>query len=507
MQRYPIGIQDFRKLREGNYLYIDKTKDIFRLTQNVYYFLSRPRRFGKSLLISTLAELYKGSKALFEGLWIADQWDWTKSHPVIEILFNNASYKVDGLENYLKQRLHEQASLYSIALEDKAYPDQFKELILQLSEQVGKVVILIDEYDKPIIDYLDDIPKAIANREILKSFYSVLKPLDAHLEFVFLTGVSKFSRVSIFSELNNLLDLTLNPKFSTLVGYTQEELEHYFAQELEAMAENYASKEALLAKIQEWYNGYSWNGKDRVYNPFSILNFFHGEVFQNFWFETGTPTFLVKQLNKNRTYQLEQIQVGQAAFSSFDIERIDPNALLFQTGYITIQSVDEYGIYTLGYPNKEVRDSLLQYLLADYSHEYASNMPIKAVQMKKALDSVQIEGFVDALNSLFASIPYQLFIKDKEAYYHSVTFLALSLVGVYVQVEPSLAKGRPDAVVHTENAIYVIEFKLDESAAKAIEQIHIKGYAASYQNRSKTVRLLGLNLNSEQKAIDEWIME
>ena len=505
MKKLPIGLQDFGELRRGEFLYVDKTQHLYQLTtEGKYYFLSRPRRFGKSLLVSTLSELFQGNQALFEGLWIHDRWDWSKTHPVLDFRFNKSGYKVSGLETFLYEELADRAQAHGITLKKSSYPAQLEELIVGLSKQYGQVVVLIDEYDKPILDYLHDIPQAKAHREVLKNFYSVLKPLDPHLRFVLLTGVSKFSRVSIFSELNNLKDLTIHSQYATLLGYTQSELEHYFADRIDQLAPDFGGQEALLTQIKQWYNGYSWDAKHYVYNPFSILSFFDRASFENFWFETGTPTFLVKLLKREQQYDFEQVLASAAALGSFELDRLHPLTLLFQTGYLTIQSKDEDMAYTLVYPNKEVRHSLLQHLLGEYVEESPSDTYIRAKQMKDALRKEDLEAFVEGLNSLFASIPYQIFIADKEAYYHSITFLALSLMGSFIQVEVSQAKGQPDAVVHLEQVIYVLEFKLDKSAEAALAQIQEKGYAQPYLGQGKTVRAVGLNFSSSQKALDQW---
>ena len=508
MKKLPIGLQDFARLRQEGYLYVDKTELLYQLaTSGVYYFLSRPRRFGKSLLVSTLAELFQGQQELFEGLWVHDRWDWNKTYPVVHLSMNSLGYKEVGLEKALMLRLEKIAAHYGLILQSEANSLRLQELIELLHDSFGKAVVLIDEYDKPILDYLDDLPQATHHRELLKSFYAVLKDADPHLRFVLLTGVSKFSRVSIFSELNNLKDLTVHSQYATLLGYTQAELEHYFADRIEQLAPDFGGREALLDQIKQWYNGYSWDAKHFVYNPFSILNFFDRATFENFWFETGTPTFLIKLLNQERQYDLEDVQARPLVFSSFELERIQPLALLFQTGYVTIKAVDKNRIYTLSYPNYEVKDSLLQYLLAEYSHQYPSDTSLLAFQMKQALEQGDITEFAVTLNSLFASIPYQIFIADKEAYYHSITFLALSLVGSFVQVEVSQAKGRPDAVVHTEQTIYVLEFKLDKSAEVALEQIREKGYAQSYLALGRTVKAVGLNFSSQDKALNQWMEE
>ena len=508
MQKLPIGLQNFQELRTGDYLYVDKTPVLRQLVETgKYYFLSRPRRFGKSLLVSTLSELFQGNQALFEGLWIHDQWDWTQKNPVIHLSLNSIGYKEIGLEKALALRLEKIAASYGLTLQMESNALRLQELIEQLAESFGKVAVLIDEYDKPIIDYLDDLPQAEHHRDLLKSFYSVLKDADPYLRLVLLTGVSKFSRVSIFSELNNLLDLTLHPDYATMLGYTQSELEHYFEERINEISPRFGGRESLLQRIKEWYNGYTWDGEHYVYNPFSILSFFSQKQFRNFWFETGTPTFLVKLLNRTQQYDLENMRASAAVFSSFELDRIDPKALLFQTGYITIKSVDENQTYTLSYPNKEVRDSLLQYLLAEYTQSYPSDTPIHTQQMKDALQADDLEGFAEALNRLFASIPYQIFIADKEAYYHSVTYLALSLMGSYIQAELSQARGRPDAVVHTEKVIYVMEFKLDQSAEEALAQIKAKGYAQPYFQPGKTVKAIGIRFSSERKQVDAWVEE
>ena len=508
MKKLPIGLQDFGELRRGDFLYVDKTELLYQLaTGSKYYFLSRPRRFGKSLLVSTLSELFQGNQALFEGLWIHDRWDWSKTYPVLDFRFNKSGYKISGLEAFLYEELADRAQAHGITLKKSSYPAQLEELVVALARKHNQVVVLIDEYDKPILDYLHDIPQAEDNREVLKNFYSVLKPLDPHLRFVLLTGVSKFSRVSIFSELNNLKDLTMHHQYATLLGYTQSELEHYFAERLDQLAPDFGGRQALLNQIKQWYNGYSWDTQHYLYNPFSILNFFDRASFENFWFETGTPTFLVKLLKREQKYDFEEVLASAAALGSFELDRLHPVTLLFQTGYLTIRSRDEDMAYTLVYPNKEVRHSLLQHLLGEYVEESPSDTYIRAKQMKDALKREDLEGFVESLNGLFASIPYQIFIADKEAYYHSVTFLALSLMDTFVQVEVSQAKGRPDAVVHLEQVIYVLEFKLDEPAEVALAQIQEKGYATPYLNQGKTVRAVGLSFNAQQKALDQWLEE
>ncbi len=507
-QQLPIGIQSFKKLRTENLLYVDKTKSIFDLTKlSNYFFLSRPRRFGKSLTLSTIKELFQGSKELFDGLWVQDHWDWTQQHPVIHISFSSIGYKTLGLEQSLNIAMDRIAKENNITLGSTEYDQKFKELIEKLAAK-NNVVILIDEYDKPIIDYLDDLPQAKAHQKILKSFYSIIKDSDPYIRFLLITGVSKFSKVSIFSELNNLTDLTIHSKFSTLVGYTQAELEHYFEEGLEELIGKLApTKEALLARIKEWYNGYSWDGKNFVYNPFSVLSFFGDGQFRNFWFSTGTPTFLINLLKERNLYDIRETEVGEATFDSFDLENMDTHALLFQTGYLTIKSIEPlFNLFTLDYPNREVKDSMLQYLVAGFNHgSYAKTTPI-VINLRKAFLTNDVDKIISIINSLFKSIPSHIFIKEKEAYYHSVVFLVFQYLGQFIEAEINTSDGRIDAVVQTDTHIYVLEFKLDESADKAIQQIQTKAYLEKYKNQDKKLVGLGINFSSKTKSVSDWKM-
>jgi len=356
MKKLPIGIQNFGKLRTNGFIYIDKTEKIFDLVDGAgYYFLSRPRRFGKSLLVSTLKEIFSGNKELFKDLWIEDKIDW-KKYPVIHLDFANANYKSLGLEKAIQIRLEDQASLHDIKLESETISDTLQELVRKLHKKFNeRVVILVDEYDKPIIDFLgkDEVHIAEENRNIMKNFYSPIKSLDEHLRFFFLTGVSRFSKVSIFSDLNNLVDLTLNPLARTLLGYTQNELEYYFENYIKHIAlEKQISETELKQQIKEWYNGYSFGG-EKLYNPFSIMNFMADEEFNNYWFKTGTPTFLVKLVAENNYYQMKDIKLSLDSLDKFNLRKLDPIIILFQTGYLTLKEHLEADMYRLGYPNKK----------------------------------------------------------------------------------------------------------------------------------------------------------
>lgn len=505
MKRLPLGIQDFRKLREDDLLYIDKTQDIFRMIQSgYYYFLSRPRRFGKSLLLSTLKEIFLGSKELFKGLWIEDKIEWVE-HPVVHIPFNAIGYHDLGLERAIERELVYVAKQYELRLESEGVSGKFRELLEKLASTGRKVVVLIDEYDKPIVDFIDDIDKAEKQRDILKNFYSIIKSADPYIRFFFVTGVSKFSRVSLFSDLNNLRDITLSPKFSCITGYSYDELQHYFAERMEEIcASQEITKDLLFEQIIHWYDGYSWDGENRLFNPFSILSYFADEKFSNFWWHTGTPSFLIKLLRKGMHYQLEEVEGGQDIFESYTLDHLEYRSLLFQTGYLTIEAVEPFGLYRLGYPNMEVRDSMYRHLLGAFRHAPTAETQPLIVKIKKALDAQDLERFIQLVNTLFETLPYQIFIEDREAFFHAILHIALNATGMFVEAEVSTAKGRVDTVIHSESTIYVMEFKLDASAEEALQQIRRQRYGSKFLNQGKEVLALGINFSSKQKAVAEW---
>lgn len=401
IRKYPIGLQSFREIREGGFVYVDKTEKIHRMVNyGKYYFLSRPRRFGKSLLLDTISELFSGSEALFKGLWIHDKWNWDNKNPVIRISFSNIGTGTIGLQNAIERTVQENAQRLQIELTAPAYDQLFKELITKAAQQ-GKVAILIDEYDKPLIDYLDNIPKAEENRTILKNFYSILKDADEHIRLLILTGVSRFSKVSIFSDLNNLEDITLSKHFNNITGITQQELETNFAGELEELPQLLGmDKPQLLENIKDWYNGYSWNGKETLYNPFSLLSFMKEEAFRNFWFATGSPSFLVNILKKRREYNFENIRESDISLGSFQIENPVSAPLLFQTGYLTIKSYDpDSQLYTLDYPNREVKASLLDNLLSAYREVFPGSSISVTADLRAALEHGEINGIINELNA------------------------------------------------------------------------------------------------------------
>lgn len=506
MKKYPIGIQDFRELRNGGFLYIDKTRELYELIDSgKYYFLSRPRRFGKSLLISTLKYLFQGDRELFEGLWIEDRHDF-EPYPVIHISFSSIGYKTMGLANALDAAVDRLATSYKVKLERNTYDQKFAELLEKLCDKGRKVVLLIDEYDKPLVDYIVQPEQVKINRDILKNFFSIIKDADPFLRFFLITGVSKFSKVSLFSDLNHLRDITLVEQFETIAGYTQAELETSFESDIERLAKKMGkSVKDSKEEIRLWYNGYSWGTETRLYNPFSILNLFASQRFANYWWETGTPTFLIKKLRTEFHFDLDQLEAGQIMFESFTIHDLNWLALLFQTGYLTIKGYEpEDGLYTLGYSNREVKDTMHQHLLAAFRETTKTDSLPLLIKIKRALEKGELERLIDLINTLFSTIPYQLFQQKQEAFFHAVLHLSFSGMGLWVQSEVSTSKGRVDTIVHTKERIYIMEFKLDASAESALQQIREKRYESPFLSQGKEVIALGVSFSSTEKEVAEW---
>ncbi len=511
MKKLPLGIQTFSKIIKDDCLYVDKTRHILELIQaGDYLFLSRPRRFGKSLLVSTLSEIFSGNQALFQGLYIYDKIEW-QTHPVIHLDFSVIDYSTEtdlrtGLMHFLDRiKIDYQLDVNNYGL--KAY---FLDIIRALSEKYGKVVVLIDEYDKPIVDYVDDIEKASKNREILRDFFGVLKHSDAFLRFVFLTGVSKFARVSIFSDLNNLRDITFSKKFATLLGYTQQELENYFAQPIQNLCFELGIKKALLlSQIKTWYNGYSWNAKDKMYNPFSILNLFAEQQFDNYWFASGTPTFLMQLIKKSAfdATVLENKKVSKIVFDSYNIENINIFTLLFQTGYLTITHIDSqpfFQEYTLNYPNLEVKQAFITYLLESFTNNGLEEIQPAVKKLREYLQAENLEDFMKLIRALFAKIPYPLHIEE-EAYYHSLFYMISVLMGIEIDLEVLTDKGRIDGVLALTDKIYLIEFKygkagtkMDSLTKQAIQQIKDKNYGERFMNDTRPHHYLGIGFVGKQ---------
>ncbi len=514
----PTSIQTFSKLRENNCVYIDKTELIYNLTQGGgnTYFLSRPRRFGKSMTLSTLKSIYKGEKHLFEGLWIENKWDWSRRHPIIHISFNDFNYKDNSLEDVLSWEMEKQAKKYGIELEAKDYARKFEELIQKLAEAKGKVVILIDEYDKPIIDFLEisspnlsgeKFSRAKEHRNILRQFYACLKSNDYNIELFFMTGVSKFSQTGIFSHLNHLRDITLDKAFSTLVGYTQEELVESFDEYIEmAMEDLELSKDELLQDIKTWYNGYSWDAQTSVYNPYSVLLFFQSPKFEAHWFRTGSPKFLIDIIKNVGEFDFNQLKVNNAILDSYDIENLNLRTLMFQTGYLTIKEIDKRrGSYTLDYPNREVEQAMSNQILAAMTGKQHIDTPL--FNAEDAFLENDMVRLVEILNAMIEDIPNQLLKNKQEDFYHSLVHLFFRYMGFRVESEVNTSKGRMDAVVQTDTHVYIFEFKIKKTAEIAFQQILDKKYADKYRMSNKIIVGLGINFDIENKCIDDWKIE
>jgi hypothetical protein len=470
------------------------------ITTGRIYFLSRPRRFGKSLLVSTLDAIFSAQKELFEGLYIYDKWDWREQNPVIRLDFGNRAYRSgEELKTSLNDFIEITATNNQLSLRENTLSGKFGELIEKLHHSTGRqVVILVDEYDKPITDHLSNPEMRDANREILHDFYQVIKAADEHLRFIFLTGVSKFSGLSVFSALNSPDDITLNRKYASICGYTQQELESYFTEYIDETALYLSrSREELLASIRKWYNGYSWDGKTSVYNPFSTLLFFNNMVFADYWFRTGTPTFLIELLKKRNQLRpvLEPIKVSSSAFDSYNPSNAGEISLLFQTGYLTIKQIDlslERPQYTLDIPNEEVKISFLEYLLSAYSAYPLEQMQPLMSDMQRQIYAGETSGLEQNLRMLLAGIPNILHIQ-KEAYYHSLFLVWMRMLGFNIQGEIQTNTGRIDAVWQQPGLTVVAEIKyhsegdIDSLLDEAVTQIHDRRYYEAYLDRKVTL--------------------
>ena len=508
MKKLPIGIQTFSKIREEDYIYIDKTKDALELINSYNYaFLSRPRRFGKSLFVSTLQELFEGNKKLFEGLYVYDKWDWEDKYPVIKISFSGDMRSPEGLKRNILQILkHNQRRLQVKCDNINNYDTCFDDLIFNVYEKYNKrVVILIDEYDKAILDNLDQMEVATQNREILRAFYGIMKESDKYIKFVFITGVSKFAKANIFSGLNNLEDITLRPKFGTICGYTQNDMETTILPYLDGVD---------LRELKAWYNGYNFLN-DKVYNPFDILLFIKNDFrFKNYWFKTGTPSFLVK-LFREGDYNLatfEYLTVGEELLESFDIENITFETIMFQSGYLTIKDIEEVGdntFYHLSFPNIEVKKSFNDYVLSNYFVNRSKKVAVQ-IALYKLLAKSDLDGLKQVLKSLFASIAYNNFtnnyIENYEGFYASVIYAYFAGAGFDdIKAEDVTNGGRIDLSVFIDDKVYIFEFKVNQTGALA--QIKAKKYHERYLADYNEIYIVGVEFNSTQRNVVEYEWE
>jgi len=505
IKNLPVTVSSFPIMVDENYIYVDKTEFVYKLlTKGRIYFLSRPRRFGKTLLVSILEEIFNGNKHLFKDYWIYNRIQW-KKYPVIHFDFLGIFYKNLGVEQALITRIDEIAVQYNIQLNGESCESRFDDLIKKISAKENeRVVILIDEYDKPILDYveIENMNTAEENRKKLKSFYSVLKHQDRNIKFLFITGVSRFTRVSIFSDLNNLDDITFHRDYVKMLGYTREEIEKYYCHYIDKWAqEEGKTKEEILERLKAEYNGYSWDGKNFVYNPDSIHKALSEFTFGSYWFATGTPTFLVKKLAESGIdiADFENLKVRREFFNEY--ETMDINLLMFQAGYLTVKESDETG-YKLYYPNKEVQSSFLHLLLKKYSQKNQLRIEEITPKIKTALSEGNINTFIDITRPLLADIPYDISLSKYEAFYHSIIFIAIKLSNLEVTAEKETNLGKIDMLVQTGQYVYIIEFKMG-SADKALKQILDKKYYEPFLPGEKEIILVGIGFSREDRNISQ----
>jgi hypothetical protein len=513
-QKLPVGLQDFTKIRKGGYVYVDKTAHIHKLLtgSGEIFFLSRPRRFGKSLLCSTLAAIFEGRRDLFSGLAIDGlAWEWNR-HPVIRIDLNPGRYEdgVAALDAQLHAALSDAAEAEGLQLYGETLETQFGNLIKAMCNQRGqRTVVIIDEYDKPLLGAIDNAELHKKMRIALKGFYAVLKSYDRYLRFVFLTGVTKFSQVSVFSELNNLIDVSLSPDYCDICGITQKELETKFQGEIDEIAQYKGiARSEYLAKLKYFYNGYRFSKKhNTVYNPFGLLYHFnnHGE-FDTYWFSTGTPTFLIKLIESQKVdiLGLEKMSMTLAGLQKFNVDNMDSLAVLYQSGYLTIVDYNsEFGEYILDYPNEEVRSAFANALLEHYIHISAQDVNALSVRLPKALIKGDIDGAMNELISFLAAVPYDLAIRQ-EKYYQTVLHLIFRMLGLYCRSEVRTAAGRIDTLVETGNFVYCFEFKLDGTAEEALRQIDDREHLLPWHDKGKKLVKVGVSFDAKKRNIGEW---
>lgn len=514
MTKYPIGIQNFQKLRECGFLYVDKTAFVHQLVSNgIYYFLSRPRRFGKSLLLSTIEAYFQGKKELFKGLALEQlEKDW-KVYPVLHLDLNVGKFDTpEALYERLDHYLSGWERTYDLIPEISQSPaTRFENVIGRAYEKTGqKVVILVDEYDKPLLQAIGNQELQDEYRAILKSVYGVAKTMDSSIQFAFFTGVTKFSKVSIFSDLNNLKDISLDARFVTACGITEKEIHDYLDDEVGQMAEaNGIDKNACYERLKKEYDGYHFRENSiGVYNPFSLINALDSHDFKDFWFETGTPTFLVETL-KRTNYDLENMtreEVTADLLGSLDSIDTNPLPLLYQSGYLTIKDYNpRFDTYRLGFPNGEVERGFTRFLFRYYAPIRADQSVSFINNFTREVESGQPEKFMSRLEALFANQDYQI-MGDTELYFHNVTSLVFKLLGFYTEVERHTTDGRMDMLVQTKDYIYIFEFKIDKSADEALKQIEEKQYAKPFEHDGRKLYKIGVNFSSKTRRLEGWKM-
>ena len=511
LKKLPLGIQNFRELIKGDYVYVDKTQYIYDLIHRAkYFFLSRPRRFGKSLLLDTISEVFGGDKELFKNLFIYDtDYNFTK-HPVLRLDMSNiANETPETLKNELSIELRRRIVIEEFDFDYEMPSTIFKTLIEALYRKYDqRVVVLIDEYDKPILDHLDNMEIAEANRAVLKGFYGILKSMDPFLRLTFITGVSKFTKTSIFSEMNNLFDITLTRKYSNICGITAEDLDEYFSAHIADLSslDEFGDYNSIRNDILAWYDGYSWDGKTRVINPFSLLSFFSQERFSSFWYSSGTPTFLIKLIKEKPSsfLALRDLEMTERAMDTVDISKMSLAPLLFQAGYLTVSEIRDFApqSYLLRMPNFEVTEAFNLNIVAELTESEEYFVETTYRKIKDSLRKGDMHDMLNLLKALFASIPYQLHV-NREAYYHSIFFAILTVLGFDTSAEVQTSNGRIDAVLELDDIIYIMEFKyrdcppetppdikqkaFEDALDEGLGQIKDRGYYKKYTCKGKKV--------------------
>lgn len=509
--KYPIGIQDFEKIRREGYTYVDKTALIYKLAnEGNYYFLSRPRRFGKSLLVSTIAAYFSGRRELFNGLAIENlEKDWTAC-PVLHLDLNTGKYdSEESLNHVLDNFLSKLEDKYGTFRSETTLELRFMGLIERIAEKEGHpVVILVDEYDKPMLQAINNDKLQDEFRSTLKAFYSVLKTQDKYIRFAFLTGVTKFGKVSVFSDLNNLNDISMSETYQTICGITEEEMHKYFEEGIQKLAERYKiSTEETCARLKKRYDGYHFVEYGvGIYNPFSLLNTFNNSKFGSYWFDTGTPTFLVQLLQRDNFYLPDLTDQGVTAdfLNSIDSMSKSPIPIIYQSGYLTIKGYNErFNFYKLGFPNEEVEEGFTNYLLPYYTHVGSDQGPMFVGRFVTDLEQGKIDDFMKRMQVMFYNTDYKI-VGDAELYFQNAFYIVTILLGFYVDVERTISDGRIDMVVKTKDYIYIFEFKYDKSADVALQQIEDKGYTKPFEADPRKLIKIGVNFSREHRCIDDW---
>ena len=511
---YPVGIQNFESLRRDGYFYVDKTARIYELARTGrYYFLSRPRRFGKSLLISTMEAYFQGKKELFGGLAMEGLEKEWKQYPILHLDLNARKYdSAESLDQELDKHLEQWEKLYGSDYSDRAPEERFYHIIRMAYEQTGeRVVILVDEYDKPMLQTINNPELQDKYRNTLKPFYGVMKSMDGYIKFALLTGVTKFGKVSVFSDLNNLEDISRNPYYADICGISEEELLKNFSEDIQELASaNGQTFDQACERLRTDYDGYHFcPGGIGIYNPFSLLNTFKSRQYGSYWFETGTPTYLVELLKKHKydLYRMAHEKTTSDVLDSIDASSTNPIPVIYQSGYLTIKGyIPEPRIYELGFPNREVEEGFMKFLLPYYTPLQETESGFAIWDFISDVKSGDIDGFMERLQSFLADCPYEL-AKDVELHYQNVLFIVFRLAGLYTKVEYHTSRGRIDLVLQTGSYVYVMEFKLDGSAEQALQQIEEKQYALPFAKDSRKVYSIGVNFSSETRNIDKWIVK